>query len=42
MHFQISLTKCITIFDDYNSCHGGGYTTIPSGYHNGGAISVGY
>lgn len=38
----ITLTKCITIFDDYSSCHGGGYTTIPNGYYNGGAIAVGY
>ena len=38
----ITLTKCMTIFDDGSSCHSGAFTTIPNGYNNGGAISVGY
>ena len=35
-------TTSVTFFDDYSSCHGGRYKQIPSGYGNGGAISIGY
>ena len=35
-------TTCVTFFDDSVGCHGGRYKQIPSGYGNGGAISIGY
>ena len=30
------------MFDDGRYCHGGGHTTIPNGFDNIGAISIGY